>query len=67
MAQDVIKYIFALLPVQDLPSKPTGIYGSFPEIKDWSMKLTSYLHLASNLRKRGDEPPLPHISSYLIS
>ena len=66
-AQDLIKYIFTLLPVQDLPSKPIGIYGSFPEIKDWGMKLTSHQHLVPNLRIRGDEPPLPHIPSCLIS
>lgn len=67
MAQDVIKCILTLLPAQYLPSKPIGIYGSFPEIKDWSIKLKSHLHLVSNLRMRGDETPLPHISPCLIS
>jgi hypothetical protein len=60
MAQNVIKYTFTLLPVLDLPSKPIGIYGSFPEIKDWRIMLTPHLHLVPNLRMSGDEPPLPH-------
>jgi hypothetical protein len=67
MAQDLITYIFNLLPVQDLPSKPIGVYGSFPEINDGGMKLKSHLHLVPNFKMRGEESPLPHIPSCLIS